>query len=53
MHLPVAVSLYLIVPFLCLWGTSFRRDEVNGLSQDITLSIRGIGMLLIVFESSI
>lgn len=49
MHLPVAVSLYLIVPLLCLWGTSFRRDEVNGLSQDITLSIRGVGMLLIVF----
>lgn len=49
MHLPVAIVLYLIVPLLCLWGTSFHRDERFTLSQDVTLSIRGIGMLLIVF----
>ena len=49
MHLPVAIVLYLIVPLLCLWGISFHRDERLTLSQDVTLSIRGIGMLLIVF----
>lgn len=49
MHLPVAIAVYLIVPLLCLWGVSFRRDDRNSLSRDVTLSIRGIGMLLIVF----
>lgn len=53
MHLSVGIALYLIVPLLCLWGVSFRKDKLDTLSQDITLSIRGIGMLLIVFVHAI
>lgn len=53
MHLPVAAVLYLIVPLCCLWGVSIHKEEGLSLSQDITLSIRGVGMLLIVFVHSI
>ena len=53
MHLPVAAALYLIVPLCCLWGVSLYREQTTSLSQDITLSIRGVGMLLIVFVHAI
>lgn len=53
MNLPVAAALYLIVPLCCLWGVSIHRNQTVSLSQDITLSIRGVGMLLIVFVHSI
>lgn len=53
MQLSVGIVLYLIVPLLCLWGVLFRKDETDALAQDITLSIRGIGMLLIVFVHAI
>ena len=53
MHLPVAATLYLIVPLCCLYGVSVHRNQTDSLSQDITLSIRGVGMLLIVFVHGI
>lgn len=53
MHLPVAAALYLIVPLCCLLGVSIHRNQTVSLSQDITLSIRGVGMLLIIFVHGI
>lgn len=53
MQIPVWSVLYLIVPALCLVGVSFRSDDQQTLSKDVTGSIRGIGMLLIVFVHGI
>lgn len=49
MHFPVAAALYLILPLCCLWGISIHREQSDSIPQNVTLSIRGVGMLLIVF----
>ena len=53
MHLSVAVALYLFVPLCCLWGVSSYKQQSDCISKDITLRIRGCGMLLIVFVHAI
>lgn len=45
----LAIVLYIIVPLLCLIGIKYDKDEKNILSKDDTLTMRGIGMLFIVF----
>lgn len=49
----IVICLYIILPILCLIGVQ-KNDLIEpALTKDATVSIRGIGMLLIIFAHAI
>lgn len=53
MQISVWIALYFLVPALCLIGVSRQKESNQTLSKDATSSLRGIGMLLIIFVHGI
>lgn len=45
----IALVLYIVIPVLCLLGVKRRKEISNFLDMDATLTMRGVGMLFIVF----